>query len=88
MFALVAFYRFPGFGVEGIFRFLLVQSVLLTFVFLEGRLPFSFELTEVTLETVALIVKTYRMVSEVANIIGPVITVLLAAVENLRVRMF
>ena len=87
MVALVALCWLHGFTVEEIFRFLLVHAVLLTLVFLEGRLPFSFILTEVTLETMALIVKTYKMVSEVANVVGPVITVLLAAVENLRVRV-
>ena len=87
MFALVAFYWFPGFGVEGIFRFSLIQSVLLTFVFQEGWLPFSFVLTNVALKTLFLIVKTFQVHCEIPTIIGPVIAVLLAAVENLRPRV-
>ena len=88
MFALIALYWLHGLVVEEIFGFSLIHPVLLTSVFQEGRLPFSFIRTLITLETWALVVETFQVHSEVSTVIGPVIAVLLAAVENLRPWVF
>ena len=84
MFALVTLCWVHCLGVEEILRFSLIETMLYSLVFQECRFPFSFVLTEVAIETLSLVVKTFQVHSEISSIIRAVITILFATVENLR----